>query len=118
MKWTFLEGKHAAVLGASAFRKDQHVQSLPQHLDGSVHTFNGGLAIAAIHRNEVGNLHAGPKNRNAEQLLLHQHGAPARNDGDENRSIEIGDVIRHEDVILSGLQMLSAANLDLYARQP
>ena len=117
MKRPLLKGQQSAVSRARSLWVNHHVQSLLQNRGCCIDALDRSFAVAAIDRHEIGQPHACAQDRHAKELLLHQHRTASRNAWDEHGRIEVGDMVRHEDVVLPWLQILQAAKHDLHSDQ-
>src|SRR3954453_12271734 len=79
---------------------------------------NGGIAIAAIDRNEICESESGAEHGDVEQFFLGEdrHAAPEQRNDDGG--IGVGHVITHEDVWLIRVEALSAHDAGAHTRKP
>ncbi len=111
----FLEGQQLAVERALAFDVDGHVNALVDDLLGGVDSVDASLAIAAVDGDERAKAHGASEDGRAKQLLLDQDRSAARDERNGDRWVEIGDVVRHEDVSARGVELVEADGCNVHA---
>lgn len=115
IEWPFLEGQQFAVKRAFALDVDGHVDALIDNLFGGVDGFDAGLAIAAVNGDEHAEPHGASENGRAKELLLYQNRSAPRNQRNHNRWVEIGNVVRHEDVSARRVEVVEADRFDAHS---
>ncbi len=80
--------------------------------------FDGTFAVRSIDGDDIHKAHSITQNRRLEQFLLadQTHAPPGK--GKQGRGVEVGPVIRDEDIRLFRIQQLESFDVDFHAAQP
>src|ERR1700733_4810194 len=115
IEWPFFERQQLAIERALPFHVNNHVQALTYDLLRGPDRFNSRIPVTAIHGNQRSHAHRPAKNGIAKQFFLDHDGRTPRNQRNQDRRIEIGNVIRHEDVTLRGIECVESHGFDAHA---
>lgn len=116
-EWAFFEGGETAVGGAGAFGEDDNVEAFGKGLGGLSDTGAGGFTTcAALDGDEFGHAHSSAEHGDIHKGFFEHNNDAARDEGEEDRRIEIGDVVGHKDARLSGRHVFNTAQANAKAR--
>src|SRR4051794_8574054 len=83
-----------------------------------MNTVDGGVAVAAIDGNEIGQFERSPEYRDVEQFFLGKDGHASPEKRNDDGRVNIRNVVRHEDVGLIRVEALSADDAGANSREP